>query len=485
MYVSSLRFFAREKGMVVYMSAVNKLIVRAAAESQVGNARGYNEDNVYFNGDFITPKTIRQDFAIKTGESADVNCFAVLDGMGRNNTGSFASLLAAKMLDDVTDRVSFDTGRDTDEIVLDYIQNANDAIREQIRETGGVRTASTLALLVIENGVAHAYNAGDSRIYLYRDKQLIRLSRDHVQANGERAIVLTEEGTRNGGLTKYLGMSDDEGSLEPYRAKPFKVKKGDKFLVCSDGLTDYVDEEDIADCLSKRKDPFGHTNELMNMALKEDSADNISCVVVDVVEPGFHLTQNMILVALGCLIFIAGSLVGGLFGYIMGGGMSKDDTGFVGYNASDFGATQVSTVPTTVPTQQPVSGSDVSGSDVSGSDVELPDDDSSGSTTTTLYPTTTYPTATTEPIVVESMSLSVSDFTMKVGKTYTISVELYPSDIPSTAIIWKSSDPEKVSVDAYGVVKALKKTDGVKITASVGDPANGGWEESCTVRVRG
>ena len=459
------------------MSAVNKLVVRAAAESQVGNARGFNEDNVYFNGDFITPRTIRQDFTIKTGESADVNCFAVLDGMGRNNTGSFASLQAANMLDDVADRVAFDTGRDTDEIVLDYIQGANDAIREQIRETGGVRTASTLALLVIENGIAHAYNAGDSRIYLYRDKQLIKLSRDHVQVKGERAIALSEEGIRNGGLTKYLGMSEDEGELEPYRAKPFKVKKGDKFLVCSDGITDYVSEEDIAECLSKRKDPFGHTNELMNMALKEDSDDNITCIVADVVEPGFHLTQNMIAVALGCLIFIAGSLVGGLFGYIMGGGMSKDDTGFVNYTANDFGQTQPSTVTTTAPII--ISGADVSGSDVSGSDAN----DASSGTTSTLYPTTTYPTSTTEPIIVESMSLSVHDFTMKKGKTYNISVEIYPSDIPATAIIWKSSDPEAVSVDEYGVVTAHKKSKGVTITATVGDPTNGGWEEKCIVRV--
>lgn len=451
------------------MSALNKLEVRAAAESQVGNARGYNEDNVYFNGDFITPKTLRQDFAIKTGDSADVNCFAVLDGMGRNNTGSFASLLAATMLDDVIDRVSFDTGRPTDEVVLDYIQSANEAIRNQIRETGGVRTASTLALLIIENGTAHAYNAGDSRIYLYRDRQLIKLSRDHIRSSAG-SVSVSEEDVRTGGLTKYLGMSESDGDLEPYRAKPFKVRKGDKFLICSDGISDYVDEEDLAECLSKRKDPFGHTNELMNMALKEESADNISCVVVDVVEPGFHVTQNMIMVALACLIFVVGSLVGGLFGYIMGGGMSKNDTGFVGFTASDFGATEKSTVPT-------VSMSDISSSDVSPTDAKQ-------TTTSTLHPTTTYPTSTTEPIIVESMAFDVRDFTLKVGKSYTIKVSIYPSDIPATAIIWKSSDPDCVSVNEYGVVKALKKCEGVKITATVGDLNNGGMEETCTVRVR-
>ena len=220
-----------------------KIIVRAAGESRVGHARGNNEDNIYFNGDFITPRIIRQDFAIKTGEEADVNCFAVLDGMGRNNTGSFASLLAATRLDEVLDRVTFDSGSGPDAAVLDYVHNANIEIREQIKETGGVRTASTMALLVIENGTAHAYNAGDSRIYLFRDRQLIRLTRDHVSVKGQQSVTLTEEGVRNGGLTKYLGMPESDGELEPYRAKPFKLHKGDKFLICSDGVSDYLDEE--------------------------------------------------------------------------------------------------------------------------------------------------------------------------------------------------------------------------------------------------
>ena len=61
------------------MSEANKILIRAAAESNAGNARGNNEDNVYFNGDYITPRNIGRPFAIKTGEYTDVNIFAVLD----------------------------------------------------------------------------------------------------------------------------------------------------------------------------------------------------------------------------------------------------------------------------------------------------------------------------------------------------------------------------------------------------------------------
>ena len=137
------------------MSEANKIFIRAAAESNVGNARGNNEDNVYFNGDFITPRNISRPFAIKTGEYTDVNIFAVFDGMGRNNTGSFASLVAATELDSLADRISFDPDVTPDDAVLEYMQKTNEMIRDQRRETGGVRTASTMALLIIENGLFH------------------------------------------------------------------------------------------------------------------------------------------------------------------------------------------------------------------------------------------------------------------------------------------------------------------------------------------
>lgn len=456
-----------------------KLLVRAAAESQVGNARGHNEDNVYFNGDFITPRTIRQEFAIKTGEYSDVNVFAVLDGMGRNNTGSFASLLAATLLDEVADRVAFDTSVDTDTIVLDYIRKANAEIREQIRETGGVRTASTLALLVIENDTAHVYNAGDSRIYLFRDKQLIKLSRDHVAVRGQQSVALTEEGVRNGGLTKYLGMAEGEGTLEPYRAKPFKIKKGDKFVICSDGITDCLDEEEIADSLARRKDPFGHTNELMGAALTSDNTDNVSVIVAEVVEPGFHVTQNMILTAIGCAIMTAGLLVGGLMGYIVGAGSVDRNTGFVEYQSE---IQQMTSPPTTLTPLPLVSGGDVSGSDVSGSDAS----GTTAQTSRTDHPTTTYPTSTTAPYPVESFTIYPRDFTLVEGKTHTLTVTVYPEelDLPHDAIHWKSSNEAVATVDEYGTITAVSRGKAVISATILGASEDDNQVEECTVYVK-
>lgn len=449
------------------MTSTKKLIVRAAGESRVGNARGNNEDNLYFNGDFITPRVIRQDYAIKTGEEADVNCFAVLDGMGRNNTGSFASLLAATRLDDVLDRVTFDNNTDTDGAVLDYVHGANAEIREQIKETGGVRTASTMALLIIENGTVHAYNAGDSRIYLLRDRQLVRLTRDHVSVKGQHSVTLSEEGVRGGGLTKYLGMPESEGELEPYRAKPFKLRKGDRFLICSDGITDYLDDEAIAGCLSRRKDPFGLTSDLISMALAENSADNITAIVVEAVETGVQVTTNMIFAAVCTAVMLIGLVSGGFLGFIIGSGSTDTAVGFVDYSdsANDY---SYSTMPPAPPEY-------VSGSDGTTTSVDI-----------TKFPTTSYPTTTTTAYPADSFTIGQPEFTIRVGETYRFGVQINPvsANIPREAVHWSSSKPDVASVDDDGNLVGLSYGKTI-ITATIyGNTPENNLVETVTVYIK-
>ena len=432
------------------MSAANKIYIRAAAESNVGNARGNNEDNVYFNGDYITPRNISRPFAIKTGEYTDVNIFAVFDGMGRNNTGSFASLVAATRLDNLADRISFDPDATPDDAVLEYMQETNELIRDQRRETGGVRTASTMALLIIEHGNAHVYNVGDSRVYLYRDKQLVKLTRDHVAVEGQKSVSLTEEGIRHGRITKFLGMNSREGRMEPYRAKPFKIKKGDKFLVCSDGVTDQLDEDEITVCLAKRKDPFGHTNELMALSMSDDSDDNVSVIVAEAIEPGIHITQNMIMVMMGCLIMLFGVAVGFVFGWLVGS-TSSEYEGLTDYDDSFLNSGIV----------RRVSGSDIS-SDVSDAvtvtstiETTVPNDDKTSS----------------EEIKYTVYGLTLrqnNDITLKRGKSVTLSVEINPDNVPQSYVQWSSDNEKVATVNENGKVVAKKKGQAT-ITASAGN----------------
>lgn len=470
----------------------DRIIIRAAAESMAGNARGNNEDNVYFNGDFITPRIIRQDFAVKSGEYLDINCFAVFDGMGRGNTGSFASLLAATRMDSLADSISFDNGKDTDEKVLSYVRTANAEIRDQINETGNVRTACTMALLIIENGIAHAYNAGDSRIYLFRDNHLTRLTRDHLEQGKRRvATPLSEVADRSeSGLTKYLGMSQAEGTLEPYRCKPFPVKAGDRFLVCSDGVTDFITDDDIASVLLKNHDPFTLADEIVNLALREESDDNLSAIVVEVTTPGLHITQNMKLTFAACMVLLVGMLAGGLLGYIIGAGSVDVSSNFVDvsiYEDIDSYNDYLTSQGITLPGKQPVSGSDVSGSDISNSDIGKDPAGTStndGSTSSTKYPTTTYPTTTTAPYVVDYFNLDSSDLTLYIGQTHEFGVEISPADTPREIIEWSSSNEEVATVDENGVVTAISRGNAT-ITAKIrGLTESDTLVETCIVRVK-
>ena len=437
------------------MSAPNKILIRAAAESNVGNARGNNEDNVYFNGDYITPRNISRPFAIKTGEYTDVNIFAVFDGMGRNNTGSFASLVAATRLDTLADRISFDPDATPDDAVLEYMQDTNELIRDQRRETGGVRTASTMALLIIEHGNAHVYNVGDSRVYLYRDKQLVKLTRDHVAVEGQKSVALTEDGIRHGRITKFLGMNSREGKMEPYRAKPFKVKKGDKFLVCSDGVTDQLDEDEITVCLGKRKDPFGHTNEIMALSMSDDSDDNVSAIVVEAIEPGIHITQNMIMVAVGCLIMAFGVAVGFVFGWLVGSTSSEYE------GLEEFDSNYI---------VKAVSDSDVSSEAEEVSKVS--------STIQTTVPNKDKTSSEEIQYTVYGLTLRQSnDITLKRGKSVTLSVEINPDNVPQSYVQWSSDDEKVATVDEKGKVVA-KKRGKATITASAGNVT-----VSCLIRV--
>ena len=443
------------------MSEANKILIRAAAESNVGNARGNNEDNVYFNGDYITPRNIGRPFAIKTGDYTDVNIFAVFDGMGRNNTGSFASLVAATKLDNLADRISFDPDATPDDAVLEYMQETNDLIRDQRRETGGVRTASTMALLIIEHGNAHVYNVGDSRVYLYRDKQLVKMTRDHVAVEGQKSVALTEEGIRHGRITKFLGMNSREGKMEPYRAKPFKVKKGDKFLVCSDGVTDQLDEDEITVCLAKRKDPFGHTNELMALSMSDDSDDNVSAIVVEAIEPGIHITQNMIMVMVGCLIMAFGVAVGFVFGWLVGSTSSE----YEGLEDYDSGYYNMEII-------KGVSGSDLS-SDVS--EVE-----SVSSVIPTTVPNKDETSSEEVQYTVYVLTLRQSnDITLQRGKSVKLSVEINPDNVPQSYIKWSSDNEKVATVDENGKVVAKKKGQAT-ITARAG---NSNITTTCLIRV--
>lgn len=226
----------------------------------------------------------------------DSGLFLVADGMGGHASGELASAIAVESVKEV-----LLGGVDPDETRLDRsTPDAEEAIRERMRyamnqasvrirkaaEDNPVHTGmgTTLSVLLIEDWVAHVGHVGDSRIYLYRGGRLQKLTRDHTVVQQEiDAGRLTPDLARivphKNILTQSVGY---HGPVEPDTStRP--VVEGDLFVLCSDGLTDPLDDDEIAEmCRTQR--PEDLAEELVQAALERGADDNVTVVVTHVRE---------------------------------------------------------------------------------------------------------------------------------------------------------------------------------------------------------
>jgi len=254
--------------------------IESTVITHVGLVRGNNEDNYFINGRCKSDNSVTAEGFIDN-KQRDYYIYAVLDGMGGESSGEIASMIAAKTL---TEYVSTDI-RYT---VTDYIQRANKYICDEIMRNGGARSGTTLAMLYIRDNKAMAYNIGDSRIYLLRKDDLYLLSEDHTEV--QRLIkmgMIDEESAKHhksrNKLTQHLGIFPNEMIIEPHISKEIKIKKNDMFLICSDGLTDMVNDDDIGDIMSRKDlDTSGVAKELSATAQENGGKDNTTVIVVKV-----------------------------------------------------------------------------------------------------------------------------------------------------------------------------------------------------------
>ena len=119
-------------------------------------------------------------------------------------------------------------------------------------------------------------NLGDSRGYLLRGGKLLQISQDHTDA-----AFMQENGItgRKPYLTQYLGIDPDEMMIEPY-IKSYYLQEGDTFLICSDGVTDMVEEQEICRILAHNEDVGDCVDLLIQAALDGGGKDNITAIVV-------------------------------------------------------------------------------------------------------------------------------------------------------------------------------------------------------------
>lgn len=209
--------------------------------------------------------------------------WAVADGMGGHTAGDLASGMIVRSLEALAAPHALAgflvAARGT-------LHTVNHQLREEAARRGVRMIGSTVAALMAKGREFGWLWAGDSRIYLYRDARLEALTTDHsyvaeLQAQGHLSAEAARHHPSQHLITRAIGAADwldlDEGRIV--------VRDGDRFLLCSDGLSNEVQAHDIARVL-EGGDCRQAAEALVEMALQAGGRDNISAVVVRVDDPG-------------------------------------------------------------------------------------------------------------------------------------------------------------------------------------------------------
>ena len=218
---------------------------------------------------------------------ADFPVFIVADGMGGAAAGEVASALASAAFRELggADELSVAT-------VSQAIELANRSVVEaaaSIQGWAGMGTTLVGLALVREGDrdAWFAFNVGDSRLYRFYEGELAQVTKDHseVQALIDRGVISAEEARSNPHrhvITRVVGI---DSTVEPdcWMMPPVA---GERFLICSDGLTGDVDDDGIAAVLASEPDPSAAAARLVETAVGSGGRDNITVVVVDVVSAG-------------------------------------------------------------------------------------------------------------------------------------------------------------------------------------------------------
>jgi len=149
---------------------------------------------------------------------------------------------------------------------------------------GGPAGAS-IAMLIVNHGVATAVNVGSSRVYSFRCGRLSLMSQDDTEATRLLKIgaIRREEAARHPSrslLTKYIGSAVCGEALEPHISTPTTVERDDVFLICSNGLTDALSEERMSYILSLKMSDERLVQRLVSEAIARGAEDNITVMIV-------------------------------------------------------------------------------------------------------------------------------------------------------------------------------------------------------------
>ncbi|CAL9339249.1 MerR family transcriptional regulator [Streptomyces sp. enrichment culture] len=236
--------------------------IRYAAASDTGLVRESNQDTAY----------------------ADSGLLAVADGYGR--AGAPASAAAVGALRRL--RTGGVPAGDLLNVLADAVEEAERAVHDAVRAGSAAQEAgTTLTAMLWTGSQLGLVHVGDSRVYLLRDGELCRITHDHtvVQSMLDEGSITPEEAAshpQRSLLVRALG----EGADATAEMRLQDARAGDRYLLCSDGLSTVVPGDGIRRVLAASGEPERAVGELIALANGAGGPDNVSCVVADVVSGG-------------------------------------------------------------------------------------------------------------------------------------------------------------------------------------------------------
>jgi PPM family protein phosphatase len=230
-----------------------------AGISDVGRVRPHNEDAAFL-GPYVA---------------------VVADGVGGAAAGEVASATSAYVVA-ATALARF--GEDPAEVLVRGVEDAHASVRAGVAadpERSGM--ATTLTALATDGSRVVLAHVGDSRAYLLRDGDLRQLSHDHTYVQHLVDSGQLDADARAGHPWSNVVLRSLDGGADPtLDLTELHVQVGDRFLLCSDGLTDLVPDLEIAEALKSLADPYVVATVLVHAANSAGGKDNVTCLVLDV-----------------------------------------------------------------------------------------------------------------------------------------------------------------------------------------------------------
>jgi PPM family protein phosphatase len=238
--------------------------ILAFGKSDIGKKRTTNQDSILIND--------------------KIGLYAVADGMGGHKGGETASAMALDVINSAIEKIN---EKKSTTHIIPFIKEAVSLASMKIYERSLMDESlrgmgTTLVSVYFYDKSAYISQVGDSRVYLYKDDELWKVTEDHSLINEQiRSGAITKKEAEKLNYKNVITRSVGFEEIVNVDVYTREVEKGDIFLLCSDGLTSMLDDEDIAEQITS-KDLSASVDNLINKANESGGLDNVSVILLKV-----------------------------------------------------------------------------------------------------------------------------------------------------------------------------------------------------------